>query len=168
VSARDLGWRLLYDVCHNVAKFETHRVDGRARRLLVHRKGATRAFGPGHPDVPAPYRDVGQPVLIPGDMGRASYVLRGTQGAMDLTFGTTCHGAGRLMSRTAALKATRGRDLVGELRAAGVEARARGLKSLGEEAPQAYKDVDDVVATAEGAGISMRVARLRPIAVVKG
>ena len=114
-SGRLLGLRLPYDVCHNIAKMEDHVVDGRIRRVCVHRKGATRAFPPGHPDIPAPYRDIGQPVLIPGDMGRASYVLVGAPGSMERTFGTTCHGAGRRMSRTAAMKSARGRDLIEEL-----------------------------------------------------
>jgi len=168
LSPADLGWRLVYDVAHNVAKEETHTVDGRRRRLIVHRKGATRAFPPGHRELPADYRSIGQPVLIPGDMGRYSFVLVGTALAMTETFGSTCHGAGRVMSRTAAVKAARGRDIGAELRARGVSARATGRHALEEEMPEAYKDVQDVVGVVEGFGISKKVARLRPIGVVKG
>jgi tRNA-splicing ligase RtcB (3'-phosphate/5'-hydroxy nucleic acid ligase) len=145
----------VYDVAHNIAKEEEHEVDGRRRRLLVHRKGATRAFP-------------GQPVLIPGDMGRYSYVLRGTEVAMRETFGSTCHGAGRVMSRTAAVKAARGRNIGQELRAQGVVARATGRHALAEEMPEAYKDVKDVVDVVHSFGISTRVARLRPLGVIKG
>jgi tRNA-splicing ligase RtcB len=155
LSPRDLGLATVYDVAHNIAKEEEHEVDGRRRRLLVHRKGATRAFP-------------GQPVLVPGDMGRYSFVLLGTQAAMQETFGSTCHGAGRLMSRTAAVKAARGRSIAGELEARGVLARATGRDALAEEMPEAYKDVKDVVDVVHRFGISTRVARLRPIAVIKG
>ena len=168
VSPRELGWRLVYDVAHNIAKEEVHEVDGRSRRLLVHRKGATRAFPPGHPELPDAYRKVGQPVLIPGDMGRYSYVLVGAPGAMRDTFGSTCHGAGRVLSRTAAVRAARGRSIANELRAKGIVARAGGRDSLAEEMPEAYKDVADVVAVVERAGLSRVVARLRPLGVVKG
>lgn len=168
LAPADLGWRLVYDVAHNVAKEETHTADGRRRRLIVHRKGATRAFPPGHRELPADYRSIGQPVLIPGDMGRYSFVLVGTERAMTETFGSTCHGAGRVMSRTAAVKAARGRDIGAELRARGVSARATGRHALEEEMPEAYKDVQDVVGVVEGFGISKKVARLRPIGVVKG
>jgi tRNA-splicing ligase RtcB len=154
-SPAALGIAVVYDVAHNVAKEETYEVDGRRRRLLVHRKGATRAFP-------------GQPVIVPGDMGRYSYVLQGTDAAMRETFGSTCHGAGRVMSRTAAVKAARGRDIREELRAGGVIARARGREALSEEMPEAYKDVKDVVGVVHGFGISTRVARLRPLGVVKG
>ena len=143
-------------------------VAGARRRLLVHRKGATRAFPPGHPELPPEYRALGQPVLIPGDMGRYSFVLLGTDGAMRETFGSTCHGAGRLMSRTAAVKAARGRRIRDELSAMGVSSRATGRHALEEEMPEAYKDVQDVVNVVVGAGISRKVARLRPIGVVKG
>ncbi len=163
-----IGARLLYDVCHNIAKNETHIIDGEERLVLVHRKGATRAFGPGDPRVPEPYRKVGQPVLIPGDMGRASYVLAGNEAAMTETFGSSCHGAGRLLSRTAARKATRGRKIHEELLRAGVTVMSRGRKTLAEEIPEAYKDVADVTEVVEGAGISRRVARLKPIGVIKG
>ncbi len=168
VSERELGARLLYDVCHNVAKHEEHEVDGVRRRVLVHRKGATRAFGPGDPRVPAPYRAVGQPVLIPGDMGRYSYVLAGTAKAMADTFGSSCHGAGRLLSRGEALRRGRGRSISQELLAKGIEVISRGKKTLAEEMSEAYKDVAQVVAVMHGAGISRLVARLEPMAVVKG
>ena len=168
VSPRELGWRLVYDVAHNIAKEEVHEVDGRARRLLVHRKGATRAFPPGHPELTDAYRAVGQPVLIPGDMGRYSYVLVGAPGAMRDTFGSTCHGAGRVLSRTAAVRAARGRSIAEELRAQGIVARAGGRESLAEEMSEAYKDVRNVVDVVERAGLSRVVARLRPLGVVKG
>jgi tRNA-splicing ligase RtcB len=168
MSEGDLGARLLYDVCHNVAKFEEHDVGGRQRRVLVHRKGATRAFGPGDPRIPAAYREVGQPVLIPGDMGRYSYVLAGTARAMEETFGSSCHGAGRLLSRHAALKLARGRAIRKELEAKGIEVMARVKKTLGEEMSEAYKDVARVVAVMHGAGISRLVARLEPMGVIKG
>ncbi len=168
ISGRDLGARLVYDVCHNVAKLEDHLVDGRPRRLLVHRKGATRAFGPGDPRVPAAYRDVGQPVLIPGDMGRYSYVLAGTARAMEETFGSSCHGAGRLLSRHQALKLARGRSIARELADRGIEVISRGKKTLGEEMSEAYKDVARVVGVMASAGISTLVARLEPMGVIKG
>jgi tRNA-splicing ligase RtcB len=154
-SVDDLQMEVVYDVAHNVAKEEMHEVDGRQRRVLVHRKGATRAFP-------------GQPVIVPGDMGRYSYVLEGTDAAMRETFGSTCHGAGRVMSRTAAVKAARGRAIAEELRARGVIARARGRDALAEEMPEAYKDVKDVVEVVHAFGISRRVARLRPLGVIKG
>jgi tRNA-splicing ligase RtcB len=155
VLGDDRGLAVVYDVAHNIAKEEEHEVGGVRRRLLVHRKGATRAFP-------------GQPVLVPGDMGRASYVLVGTETAMRETFGSTCHGAGRLMSRTAAVKAARGRSIQGELAARGVVARAAGRDALAEEMPEAYKDVEDVVEVVHAFGISTRVARLRPLGVIKG
>ena len=165
---RDLGVEVVYDVCHNIAKIETHRVDGRERQLCLHRKGATRAFPPGHPQTPEAYRDVGQPVLIPGDMGRCSFVLVGTDRAADETFGSTCHGAGRRMSRAAAKKSARGRSIVREMEQRGVTVRASGRFTLAEEIPEAYKDVSEVVDVVERAGISRRVARLVPIGVIKG
>jgi tRNA-splicing ligase RtcB len=168
LSEGDLAPRLLYDVCHNVAKIEEHLVEGTARRVLVHRKGATRAFGPGDERVPAPYRAVGQPVLIPGDMGRYSYVLAGTERAMRDTFGSSCHGAGRLLSRGEALRRAKGRSIAGELEARGIEVLARGKKTLGEEMSDAYKDVADVVGVMARSGISRVVARLVPMAVIKG
>jgi tRNA-splicing ligase RtcB (3'-phosphate/5'-hydroxy nucleic acid ligase) len=168
VSHGDIAPRVLYDVCHNVAKREAHVVDGTPRDLLVHRKGATRAFGPGDDRVPAPYRDVGQPVLVPGDMGRYSYVLAGTAKAMADTFGSSCHGAGRLLSRGQALKAARGRSIERELADRGIEVLSRGKKTLGEEMSEAYKDVADVVGVMARAGITRLVARLEPMGVIKG
>jgi len=158
----------IYDVAHNIAKFEEHEVDGRPMKLCVHRKGATRAFGPGYPGLPADYRDVGQPVLVPGSMGTASYVLVGTQKAMALTFGSTCHGAGRTMSRTQARKTVWGADLREELEGQGIVIRAGSNRGLAEEAPQAYKDVSRVVEVVDGLGIATKVARLEPLAVIKG
>jgi tRNA-splicing ligase RtcB len=168
IPERELGARVLYDVCHNVAKLEEHEVDGAPRRVLVHRKGATRCFGPGDARVPAPYRDVGQPVLIPGDMGRYSYVLAGTERAMRDTFGSSCHGAGRLLSRGEALRRGRGRSIPRELAEKGIEVLARGKKTLAEEMSEAYKDVAQVVAVMDRAGISRVVARLDPMGVIKG
>jgi tRNA-splicing ligase RtcB len=168
VSPRELGIRLIYDVCHNIAKPETHTIDGEKRKVWVHRKGATRAFGPGHPAIPALLRPLGQPVLIPGDMGRYSFLLIGTEQAMRETFGSTCHGAGRLMSRAQAKKAARGRDLEQELRNDGIIARYRGKGTFAEEMPYAYKDVANVVEVVEQAGISKKVVKLKPMAVIKG
>ncbi len=165
---RDLAMRLLYDVCHNIAKKEIHMVEGRERTLCVHRKGATRAFGPGHPSLPPDYLATGQPIIIPGDMGRASYVLAGTETAMAETFGSTCHGAGRALSRKAAKKAAKGRIIHQELADRGILVRWTGRGTLAEEMPEAYKDISQVVEVAHGAGISRKVARLRPLAVVKG
>ena len=167
-SAEDLGLRQVYDVAHNIAKIETHTVAGQRRRLCVHRKGATRAFGPGHEELPQAYRPLGQPVLIPGDMGTASYVLLGTERAMEQTFGSTCHGAGRVLSRTAAIQHARGRRIDKELAAKGIVARARGRTGLAEEQPDAYKDIDAVVECVEMAGLSRKVARMRPMGVIKG
>jgi len=163
-----IGLQMVYDVAHNVAKLENHEVNGEVRRLCVHRKGATRAFGPGRPEVTEAYRDLGQPVLVPGDMGTASWLLVGTETAMAQTFGSTCHGAGRVMSRTAATRRQHGREVQAELEARGIRVRSAGLKTLAEEAPYAYKDVDRVIAVTEGAGISRPVARMTPMAVVKG
>jgi len=167
-SEKDAGLELIYDVTHNIAKIEEHEVDGRKVKLCVHRKGATRAFPAGHPDVPEKYASVGQPILIPGDMGRASYVLVGTERAMQETFGSTCHGAGRMKCRAAAKKLLSGRDVLAALEARGMTVRAGSLSGLAEEAPEAYKDVNAVVGVAHGAGISKKVARTKPIAVVKG
>jgi tRNA-splicing ligase RtcB len=167
-SAEALAMRQVYDVAHNIAKIEHHEIDGRLRRLCVHRKGATRAFGPGHAEIPAAYRALGQPVIIPGDMGTASYVLLGQEGAMRQTFGSTCHGAGRRLSRTAAIQAAQGRRIDQELLAAGIFARARGRTGLAEEQPDAYKDIDAVVDVVDHAGLSRRVVRLRPMGVIKG
>lgn len=168
IGPRDLGMRLLYDVCHNIARRESHTVAGTRRTVCVHRKGATRSFGPGHPSLPATYRHVGQPIIIPGDMGRASYVLVGTDRAMEATFGSTCHGAGRVLSRKAAKKASKGRAINRELADKGIFVRSAGRTTLAEEMPEAYKDVSEVVEVVHGAGISRKVARLRPLAVVKG
>jgi tRNA-splicing ligase RtcB len=168
ISPRDLGMRLVYDVCHNIAKKEFHTIDGERRRVCVHRKGATRAFPAGHPEVPECYRPVGQPVLIPGDMGTNSYVLVGTETAMQETFGSTCHGAGRVRSRTQSLKMIDGGRLLRELEDKGILVMARGKKTIAEEAPDAYKDIDRVVDVVHGAGLSRKVARLRPLCVIKG
>lgn len=164
----DLHLGVIYDVCHNIAKWEEHAVDGKMRRLCVHRKGATRAFPPGHADIPAAYRAIGQPVLIPGDMGRYSYVLTGTAGAYEKTFGSTCHGAGRVLSRHAAKKAAKGHDIIAELADLGIRVRAAGRATVAEEMPDAYKDVAEVVEVVRQAGIGHVVARLKPMAVVKG
>jgi len=168
VSAEELGMSLVYDVAHNIAKMEPYDVDGRQRTLCVHRKGATRAFPPGHPDLPDRYKAIGQPVLVPGDMGRASWVLVGRPGSMEHTFGSSCHGAGRCMSRHAAIRASKGRSIRKELLARGVVAMARGRTGLEEEQPDAYKDVTHVVDVLHAAQISSKVARLRPIGVIKG
>ena len=164
----ELGLQLVYDVAHNIAKCETHDVDGQTRKLWVHRKGATRAFPPGHREVPEDFRAVGQPVLIPGDMGTASYVLVGQPGAMEQTFGTSCHGAGRALSRTAAQRVAGNRRIDKELAAKGIVARAHSRKGLAEEISEAYKDVRQVVDVVEQAGITKKVARLQPIGVLKG
>lgn len=164
----ELQMNLIYDVCHNIAKFEEHTTGGQTRKVWVHRKGATRAFPPNHPDIPRAYLNIGQPVIIPGDMGRASWVLVGQPGSMEKTFGTTCHGAGRNMSRTAAVKDAVGRRIDKELEARGVIARAQSRKGLAEEQPKAYKNVDDVVDVVHRAGLSKKVARMRPIGVIKG
>lgn len=167
-TAGELKMGLVYDVAHNIAKFETHRLEGKEKSLCVHRKGATRAFPPGHPNLPPRYRSSGQPVLIPGDMGSCSFLLAGTTRALEETWGSTCHGAGRVMSRTAARKAIRGRELAAELKAKGIEVMAGSMASLAEEAPRAYKDVSRVVEVVHRAGISRKVARLRPLGVLKG
>ncbi len=164
----DMGMRVVYDVSHNIAKMEEHQVEGRRRNLLVHRKGATRAYGPGHRDIPQEYRDFGQPVLVPGDMGTASYVLAGTEQAMQETFGSTCHGAGRVLSRTKARHSWTGREVIRSLAERGITVKAASERVAAEEAPEAYKNVTDVVGTCHGAGISRMVARMEPIGVVKG
>jgi tRNA-splicing ligase RtcB len=168
VSPKELGFSLIYDVCHNIAKIEEHVVEGRKRSLCVHRKGATRAFAPGHPQIPAAYQKLGQPVLIPGDMGRYSYLLVGTEGAMEKTFGSTCHGAGRMMSRAQSKKQSQSMNIDQEMARRGVVARYRGRGTMAEEMPHAYKDVADVVETMDLAGISKCVARFRPVGVIKG
>jgi tRNA-splicing ligase RtcB len=162
------GLDTVYDVCHNIAKFENHPLEGGEAQVCVHRKGATRAFPPGHPAVPSRYQAVGQPVLIPGDMGRYSFVLVGTERARQETFGSTCHGAGRLMSRSKARKHARGRSIIRELRDAGVVVQATGRATVVEEMPEAYKDVSEVVDTVHEAGISRKVVRVRPLGVIKG
>jgi len=165
---RDLRLDLVYDVCHNIAKIETHSVGGKPRKVCVHRKGATRSFPPGHPDIPADYRQIGQPVLIPGDMGRCSYVLVGTDRAMEETFGSTCHGAGRVMSRHQAIKAAKGRAISRELEDRGIIVRGASRDTILEEIPEAYKDVTEVVDVVEQAGISRKVVKLVPMGVIKG
>ena len=168
MSPRDLKLDLIYDVCHNIAKIETHTVNGGKKRLCVHRKGATRAFPPNHPEVPAEYRSIGQPVLIPGDMGRCSYVLVGTERAMEETFGSTCHGAGRVMSRHQAMKVAKGRAITRELEDKGIIVRGASRGTITEEIPEAYKDVNDVVNVVHHAGISRKVVKLIPMGVIKG
>jgi tRNA-splicing ligase RtcB len=167
-SWQEMQMNLIYDVCHNIAKLEEHTIDGKRKKVWVHRKGATRAFPPGHPEVPDIYRGIGQPVIIPGDMGRASWVLVGQPGSMEKTFGTTCHGAGRVLSRTAAVRQSGGRRIDKELEAMGIIARAQSRKGLAEEQPAAYKNVDDVVDVVDEAGLSKKVARMRPLGVIKG
>jgi tRNA-splicing ligase RtcB len=164
------NWHLyqVYDIAHNMGKIETHTIDGQPLKVCVHRKGATRAFGPGSPELPEEYRPIGQPVLVPGSMGTASWVLVGTEKSMALSFGSSCHGAGRTMSRHEAKHAVRGEKLRNELEAIGIKVRAGSMAGLAEEAPQAYKDVDTVVESVVGAGIARKVARLRPLAVIKG
>jgi tRNA-splicing ligase RtcB len=167
-SEEEAGLELVYDVAHNIAKIEEHTWEGQKMTLCVHRKGATRAFPPGHPELSRKYAEIGQPVLIPGDMGRISYVLVGTERAMRETFGSTCHGAGRLMSRSAARRAVRGSELIKEMASRGITVRTGSLSGLAEEASVAYKDVTDVVEVADRTGLSQIVARTRPIGVVKG
>jgi tRNA-splicing ligase RtcB len=168
LTESELGFKLVYDVCHNIAKIEDHNINGRIKKVCVHRKGATRAFPPGNKLIPAKYRETGQPVLIPGDMGRYSYVCVGTEKAMDETFGSSCHGAGRNLSRKKALKAAKGRNLIEELKQRGVVIQAKGMKTIAEEMPLAYKDVSDVVNVMHNEGITKKVARLKPVGVIKG
>jgi tRNA-splicing ligase RtcB len=160
--------RQVYDIAHNMGKIETHRIKGKSMKVCVHRKGATRAFGPGSPELPEVYRGIGQPVLVPGSMGTASWVLVGTAGSMEKSFGSTCHGAGRVMSRRQAKKTVRGNMLRDNLEAQGIVIRAGSMAGLAEEAPQAYKDVDQVIQTVSLAGIAKKVARLVPVVVIKG
>ena len=167
-SWQSMGMDLIYDVAHNIAKFEKHTIDGKEKILCVHRKGATRAFGPSHPELPEQYRDIGQPVIIPGDMGRASYLLVGTKKAEEETFGTTCHGAGRLKSRHEALRTIKFDNLIEELKQKKIEVRAKGKKTIIEEAPYAYKDVEKVVDVVHSCGISLKVCRMKPLCVIKG
>ena len=168
MGPNELKMELLYDVCHNIAKLEQHVVDKKKVTLCVHRKGATRSFPPGHPDVPAVYREAGQPVLIPGDMGTYSFVLAGSQQAMEETFGSTCHGAGRTLSRKQAIKAAKGRAIYRELEDKGIYVQSRGRTTLKEEMPEAYKDISLVVEAVHMAGLAKKVARLRPLGVIKG
>jgi tRNA-splicing ligase RtcB len=165
--ADDLNMGIVYDVCHNIAKLEEHEVDGTKRKVYVHRKGATRSFGPGKQEVPLEYRDIGQPVLIPGDMGTESYLLHGTK-CSEETFGSTCHGAGRVMSRTEAVHRYRGEQIMSDLKKKGIYAHPASWKVMAEEAPDVYKDVSEVVNITHGAGISLKVAKLIPLGVVKG
>jgi len=167
-SAAKLGLRLLYDVAHNIAKIESHTLDGKKTKVLVHRKGATRAFGPGSDELPGEYRDVGQPVIVPGDMGRYSFLLVGTRRSLTESLGSACHGAGRLLSRSAAKKTISGKDLRAALEARGISIRCDSLGSLAEEAPESYKDAEDVVDAVQCAGISRKVAKMRPLGVMKG
>jgi tRNA-splicing ligase RtcB len=167
-SAQDLGMEILYDVAHNIAKIEQHRVNGKTKQLCVHRKGATRSFGPGLKDLPEKYRSVGQPVLIPGDMGTGSFIMCGTVQSMEESFGTACHGAGRIMSRSEADRSSRGRNIVNELEEKGILVMAESNATLREEIPAAYKDVGEVVGVVEKAGLARRVVYAQPIAVMKG
>jgi tRNA-splicing ligase RtcB len=168
ISPRDLEFRLVYDVCHNIAKIEEHSINGSPTKVCMHRKGATRAFAPGNPHIPETYHDIGQPVLVPGDMGRYSFVCVGTEKAMQDTFGSTCHGAGRVRSRKQAKKMAAGRDLFKEMEQMGVIVQAAGKGTVAEEMPYAYKDVATVVDVMDRSGISRKVARLRPVGVIKG
>jgi tRNA-splicing ligase RtcB len=167
-KVQDWHLRQVYDIAHNMGKMEDHQIKGKTVRVCVHRKGATRAFGPGFEGLPEIYRSLGQPVLVPGSMGTASWVLMGTQGSMEKSFGSTCHGAGRVMSRRQAKREVWGQDLREELEARGIAVRAGSMPGLAEEAPKAYKDVDAVIEVVANAGIAKKVARLRPVAVIKG
>lgn len=169
-AGRVRNWQLhqVYDIAHNMGKIETHDIEGKPVKVCVHRKGATRAFGPGSPGLPPEYSSIGQPVLVPGSMGTSSWVMTGTETSMKLSFGSSCHGAGRVMSRAKAKKKMRGDALRKELEARGIRVRAGSMAGLAEEAPAAYKDVDSVIETVAGAGIARKVARLRPVAVIKG
>lgn len=167
-KAKDWHLTQVYDIAHNIGKFENHLVNGELREVCVHRKGATRAFGPGAPDLPEEYRQIGQPVLVPGSMGTASWVLIGTEKSMKRSFGSSCHGAGRVMSRSQAKRKVWGGDLLQRLEGAGIQIRAGSMPGLAEEAPEAYKDVDLVVDSVAGAGLARKVARLEPLIVIKG
>ncbi len=168
ISPKDHDLRLVYDVAHNMAKIEDHLVDGKKKKLCVHRKGATRAFPPNHPDIPKAYQEIGQPVLVPGDMGRYSYVLVGSELAFGETFGSCCHGAGRVLSRHKAKKLAKGRKIEDELRKKNIIVKAKGRGTLDEEMPDAYKDVNDVVNVVDGAGLAKKIVQLRPLGVIKG
>lgn len=167
-APRELRMRLVYDVCHNIAKIESFNIDGTEKKLCVHRKGATRAYPAGHPLVTEAYREVGQPVLIPGDMGVGSYVMAGAENSMSETFGSACHGAGRVLSRSAAKRAAKGRSISRELAGRGVLVMSAGKGTLAEEMPEAYKNVDDVVDVVHNAGLAKKVARLAAVACIKG
>jgi tRNA-splicing ligase RtcB len=168
VDENDLGFSLVYDVCHNIAKVEEHMIDGKLKKVCVHRKGATRAFPPGSNLIPEKYRNAGQPVLIPGDMGRYSFIAVGTNKAMEETFGSSCHGAGRMQSRHKAIKSAKGRNIIKELKEQGITIQAKGMKTIAEEMPEAYKDVSDVVNVMHNAGITIKVAKIKPFGVIKG
>ncbi|MFZ0450223.1 MAG: RtcB family protein [Desulfatiglandaceae bacterium] len=168
ITPRELGMKLLYDVCHNIAKREQHTLEGKSIPVYVHRKGATRALPPHHPLLPQAFRHTGQPVLIPGDMGTFSYILAGAKGAMEQSFGSTCHGAGRVLSRSKAVKLAKDRSILRELRNKGIFVQSRGKKTLKEEMPDAYKDISQVVEVVHEAGLATKVARLRPLGVIKG
>ncbi len=165
---KDWHLHLVYDVAHNIGKIETHQVDGKSVEVCVHRKGATRAFGPGREELPSEYQKIGQPVLVPGSMGTSSWILRGTSEAMARSFGSSCHGAGRVMSRSQAKKTIRGEDLLKQLKRDGINVQVSSMSSLAEEAPAAYKDVDSVVETVTRAGLTAKVAQLKPLVVIKG
>jgi len=167
-SPEELGMRQVYDVAHNIAKIEEHMVDGQKLKVCVHRKGATRAFPPNHKDIPQKYKEIGQPVLIPGDMGRCSFIAVGTQKAMEESFGSTCHGAGRMLSRHAARRILRGKDVAQDLERRGIAIKTGSISSLAEEASQAYKDVTEVIEVCHQAGISKKVAMAVPLGVIKG
>jgi tRNA-splicing ligase RtcB len=162
------GMDMVYDVCHNIAKFEQHEIDGKKKKVCIHRKGATRSFGPGREEIPEIYRKVGQPVMIPGSMGTASYLLVGTKKAEEISFGSTAHGAGRVMSRHAAMRKKRGEQVVKELAAKGITVKGASWKGLAEEMPEAYKDIDEVVKVSDSLGIAKKVVRLVPVEVMKG
>lgn len=168
ISEESLKFHLVYDVCHNIAKIEKHFIGNKEKQVCVHRKGATRAFAPGSNQIPTKYKHIGQPVLIPGDMGRYSFVALGTQKAMDETFGSSCHGAGRNLSRHKAMKIAKGRNLLEELKEKGIVIQAKGFKTIAEEMPEAYKDVASVVDVMHKEGITKKIAKLRPIGVIKG
>jgi len=168
MTESELGFRLVYDVCHNIAKIEKHKIGSEEKEVCIHRKGATRAFPPGSKMIPSKYQNVGQPVLIPGDMGRYSYVLVGTEKAMEETFGSSCHGAGRNLSRTKAMKSAKGRNLIEELKQKGIVIQAKGYKTIAEEMSDAYKDVSDVVDVMHNEGITRKVAKIKPVGVIKG
>jgi tRNA-splicing ligase RtcB len=168
IGPASAGMSLIYDVAHNIAKVEEHIIAGKKLNLIVHRKGATRAFAAGHPELPDVYKKTGQPVIIPGDMGRASFVLVGTEKGMQESFGSTCHGAGRLMSRHQAIRKAKGRAIWREMEDKGIIVRATGRGTLAEEMPEAYKDVSNVVDVVQNAGLSRKVAKLRPLGVIKG